>query len=215
MLVLKEIYKSYSLEKNETLNVLKGINLTVKKGEKIAILGRNGAGKSTLIRIIGGIEFPDQGKIQSTMSVSWPVGISGGMQGSLSGIDNINFLCRIYGSNRNKVIEFVDNFAELGNFLTQPVKTYSSGMRGRLNFALSMAFNFDCLLVDEGLVAGDSRFTERCINAIDSKKDCAFIMVAHSEESIRRFCDKAYLLENGRLKNFDTLDEAFKYYNSY
>lgn len=212
MLILNNIRKSYPLERNGKLKVLNGVNLTLKIGEKIAILGKNGAGKSTLMKIISGIEFPDSGKIHSTMSISWPLGFNGGIQGSLTGLDNINFLCRIYGVSRSKVLDFVVDFAELQSFIKEPVKTYSTGMRARLNFALSMAFDFDCLLIDEGLTAGDSRFTEKCHLALKEKNESSIILVAHSEDSVKKFCERAYLLENGMLQSFSSMDEAFLVY---
>lgn len=211
MLELKSISKSYALRGNK-LNVLKGIDLSIQPGQKLAILGRNGSGKSTLIRIIGGIESPDAGMVRSSMSISWPLGYSGGMQGSLTGLDNIHFLCRIYQSDRIKVRQYVENFAELGKFLHEPVKTYSSGMRGRLAFALSMAFDFDCLLIDEGLSAGDARFTERCRIALEERKNKAILMVSHSQNSVRQFCNEAAVLQEGKLYRFNQMNDAYAFY---
>jgi len=211
MLQLESVCKSYPLQ-GEVLHVLQDISFTLSLGDKVAILGRNGAGKSTLIRLIGGMEKPDAGHIHSSMSISWPLGYAGGMQGSLTGLDNIYFLCRIYGADPLRVKDYVADFTELGMFLWEPVKSYSSGMRGRLGFALSMAFNFDCLLIDEGLSAGDSRFTQRCHDALTSKKDKSILMVSHSEASIKEFCDQAYVLQQGRLQAFESMDSAYQYY---
>jgi capsular polysaccharide transport system ATP-binding protein len=211
MLQLESVCKSYPLQ-GEVLHVLQDISFTLSLGDKVAILGRNGAGKSTLIRLIGGMEKPDAGHIHSSMSISWPLGYAGGMQGSLTGLDNIYFLCRIYGADPLRVKDYVADFTELGKFLWEPVKSYSSGMRGRLGFALSMAFNFDCLLIDEGLSAGDSRFTQRCHDALTSKKDKSILMVSHSEASIKEFCDQAYVLQQGRLQAFESMDSAYQYY---
>lgn len=213
MLQVQNLSKSYPI-KGGVLRVLDGINLHIEPGEKVAILGRNGAGKSTLVRIIGDLESPDSGTITRGMSISWPLGYSGGMQGSLTGYDNIAFLCRVYGVKQSPVADYVRSFTELGHFLKEPVKTYSAGMKGRLNFALSMAFDFDCLLIDEGLTAGDSRFADRCHQALEAKKDCAILMVAHAQESIRQFCQKAYVLEGGSLLSFDSMDDAYRHYNS-
>lgn len=213
MLQIQNISKSYRIN-GGSLRVLNNINLEIMYGEKVAILGRNGAGKSTLIRIIGDLEAPDSGRVNRGMSISWPLGFSGGMQGSLTGYDNIAFLCRIYNVDQRDVIDYVLSFTELGHFLKEPVKTYSAGMRGRLNFALSMAFDFDCLLIDEGLTAGDSRFAERCHQALEAKKDCAILMVAHAQESIKQFCQKAYVLEDGSLLSFNSMDDAYHHYNS-
>lgn len=213
MLTLSHVTKSYPLQ-GRMLPVLKGIDLTVKPSEKVAILGRNGAGKSTLIRIIGGLEKPDSGMVKAYMSISWPLGYAGGMQGSLTGIDNIYFLSRIYGKDPIPVKDYVSDFTELGHFLFEPVKTYSAGMRGRLAFALSMAFNFDCLLIDEGLSAGDSRFTERCRDALNQKKEKAIVMVSHSQASIKEFCDQAYVLHQGQLHPFASMDAAYQFYGN-
>jgi capsular polysaccharide transport system ATP-binding protein len=211
MLELKKITKSYPLN-GKKHHVLNGIDLQVGHGEKLAVLGRNGSGKSTLIRLIGGLEKPDTGTITSDMSISWPLGYSGGMQGSLSGIDNIYFLARIYGVDPAPVKDYVSDFTELGDFLAEPVKTYSAGMRGRLAFALSMAFDFECLLIDEGLSAGDSRFTQRCHDALMSKKDKTIVMVSHSQASIKEFCDHAYVLNEGLLHQFESMDKAYEYF---
>ncbi len=213
MLTLQQVFKSYPLQ-GRTLPVLRGIDLTVESGQKVAILGRNGAGKSTLIRLIGGLEKPDSGYIASKMSVSWPLGHAGGMQGSLTGLDNVYFLSRIYGINPKGVTQYVSDFTELGQFLHEPVKTYSAGMRGRLAFALSMAFDFDCLLIDEGLSAGDSRFTQRCQDALQQRKDKAIVMVSHSQASIKEFCDQAYVLNEGALHPFASLDAAYQFYGN-
>ncbi|MTA27008.1 MAG: ATP-binding cassette domain-containing protein [Actinobacteria bacterium] len=213
MLTLHHVTKSYPLH-GRMLPVLKGIDLTVTPGQKVAILGRNGAGKSTLIRLIGGLEKADSGDIQSYMSISWPLGYSGGMQGSLTGLDNIYFLSRIYGVNPSMVKDYVSDFTELGTFLLEPVKTYSAGMRGRLAFALSMAFDFDCLLIDEGLSAGDSRFTQRCRDALNQKKEKAIVMVSHSQASIKEFCDQAYVLHQGQLHPFASMDAAYQFYGN-
>lgn len=211
MLQVQNVSKSYPLQ-GQVLNVLQGINFELLPGDKVAVLGRNGAGKSTFIRLIGGLEHPDAGQIQSSMSISWPLGYDGGVQGSLTGLDNIYFLCRIYGADPVLVKDYVADFTELGHFLWEPVKTYSSGMRGRLGFALSMAFNFDCLLIDEGLSAGDSRFTQRCHDALKAKQDQAILMVSHSQASIEAFCDTAYVLQAGQLHSFDSLGSAYAFY---
>jgi capsular polysaccharide transport system ATP-binding protein len=211
MLQLQSVSKSYPLQ-GQVLKVLQDINFSLQLGDKVAILGRNGAGKSTLIRLIGGMEKPDAGHITSTKSISWPLGYAGGVQGSLTGLDNIYFLCRIYGADPLRVKDYVADFTELGKFLWEPVKSYSSGMRGRLGFALSMAFNFDCLLIDEGLSAGDSRFTQRCHDALTSKKDKSILMVSHSEASIKEFCQQAYVLQGGHLHTFDTMASAYQFY---
>jgi len=150
--------------------VLSDISLNVERGEKVALLGRNGAGKSTLIRLVAGIELPTAGTIERTMSVSWPVGLEGGVGGSMTGNDNIRFIARVYNKPYQAMRDYVDDFAQLGRFLSEPVKTYSTGMRARLNFALSFAVDFDCYLIDEVLAAGDPRFQRRSHEELFEKR---------------------------------------------
>jgi capsular polysaccharide transport system ATP-binding protein len=157
MIQLQEVTKRYRTRGGEHC-VLNGVDLHLDRGDKLGILGRNGAGKSTLIRIISGAELPNSGTVTRDMSVSWPLAFGGGFQGSLTGADNIRFICRIYDAPFTNVLAFVKDFAELGKFLREPIKTYSSGMRARLAFAISMAIEFDCFLIDEVISVGDARF---------------------------------------------------------
>jgi len=212
MIRLSGISKVYET-KNGMRNILEDINLQINPGERVGILGRNGTGKSTLMRIIAGVTVPDNGSIEKNMSISWPIGFDSGIQGSLTGFDNINFICRIYGSNIDKVLQFVQDFSELGSYLYEPTRTYSSGMKARLNFAISMAIDFDCLLIDEVLSVGDSRFRARCYDQLLVKrKDKSIVLVSHEEGMIREICETVYVLENGHLKSFESVDAA---YNSY
>ncbi len=156
--------------------VLDGISFSIKKGEKIAVLGRNGAGKSTLVKLIGGVERPTQGKIHRGMSMSWPLAFGGGFEPAMTGLDNIRFIARLYGRPIEETIEAVDDFAELGRNLIMPVKSYSSGMRARLAFALTLAIDFDCLLIDEVISVGDQRFHRKCHDALFvQRKHCSMI----------------------------------------
>src|SRR6266446_6896672 len=140
------VCKEYRTE-GRVHRILSGISFTVSKGEKLAVLGRNGAGKSTLIRLLGRVELPTSGTIEQTMSLSWPIGLTGGFQGSLTGNDNMRFVARIYDKPFDQIKDYVEDFAELGKFLSEPVKTYSLGMRARFAFALSLAIDFDCYLI--------------------------------------------------------------------
>lgn len=179
----------------------------------IAILGVNGAGKSTLIRMLAGSELPDDGDIRRDVSVSWPLGFDGGFHGSLSGIENLRFICRIYDRDMEEVSNFVAEFAELGRYLYMPIKTYSSGMRARLAFALSMAIDFDCYLIDELTAVGDARFQERCAREFGRKREQSrIIMVSHSESTVREYCDMGGVLIDGRLDLYDDLDSAILAY---
>lgn len=194
--------------------VLHDINFSLKKGEKIGILGRNGAGKSTLIRLLSGVEPPSSGQIDRQMSISWPIGFSGAFQGSLSGMDNLRFICRIYNVDIDYVTRFTKEFAELGDYLYEPVKKYSSGMKARLAFALSLSVEFDCYLIDEVIAVGDSRFQARCkYELFERRKDRSIILVSHSPSSIREYCDNALVLDEGYMKKFESIDDAYNYYN--
>jgi capsule polysaccharide export ATP-binding protein ctrD len=214
MISVEHVYKQYQTRQGKR-TVLNDINFKLKKGEKIGILGRNGAGKSTLIRLISGVEPPTQGEIKRTMSISWPLAFSGAFQGSLTGMDNLRFICRIYDVDIGYVKDFTEEFSELGRYLYEPVKRYSSGMKARLAFALSLAVEFDCYLIDEVIAVGDSRFTNKCkYELFEKRKDRSIILVSHSDSAVKQYCDNALVLENGRMYCFDNMEEAYKYYNS-
>jgi len=212
MIEIANVSKHYPTRTGE-VTVLSDVCLNILPGERIGILGRNGAGKSTLIRLISGAERPSYGGIRRDMSVSWPLAFGGAFQGSLSGLDNLRFICRIYGVNAEDRIDFVQNFTELGRYFREPVKSYSSGMRARLAFALSMVIEFDCFLIDEIIAVGDARFTEKCnVELFQKRADRAMIIVSHQEGYIRQHCTRAAVLENGTLKVFDDVEEAMALY---
>lgn len=193
--------------------IFEGINLTIAPGEKMGILGRNGAGKSTLIRLISGAERPSVGKITRTMSVSWPLAFGGAFQGSLTGADNLRFICRVYGVDFADKIGFVQDFAELGAFFREPVKSYSSGMQARLAFAISMAIEFDCYLIDEVIAVGDSRFHEKCHTELfEKRKDRSILIVSHQAEQIRQYCSRACVIKEGRLYEHADVESAYAFY---
>lgn len=213
MISLRNVTKSFPTRSGSRV-VLDDINLDVEHGQKVGILGRNGAGKSTLIRIISGVALPTKGLIHRGMSISWPIAFSGGFQGSLTGLDNLRFVCRVYGADPEKVMPFVEDFSELGIYLREPVKKYSSGMRARLAFALSMAIEFNCFLIDEVVAVGDRRFQEKCHSELFSKrKDRAMIIVSHDPHYIREHCTRASVLSKGKLHHFDVVEDAFSYYD--
>lgn len=215
MIVLENVVKSYPV-RNGRRNVLEGINLTLKMGEKIGILGRNGAGKSTLVRILGGVEEPTSGIVQKNMSVSWPLAFSGAFQGSLTGADNVRFVCRVYNTDYEKAMELVDSFAELGKYLYEPVKVYSSGMRARLAFAISLAVDFDCYLIDEVISVGDASFHRKCeIELFEKRAHKAMIIVSHELHNIKEYCNSAAVLNNGKLTVYENMDEALAIYSSF
>ncbi len=215
MILLQQVTKRYPMRGGQR-TVLDRIDLQVEPGEKLGILGRNGSGKSTLIRLIGGAEQPDSGYIHRGMRVSWPLAFSGGFQGSLTGLDNLRFICRIYDTTIEDKIPYVEDFSELGPYLREPVKTYSAGMRARLAFALSMVIEFDCYLIDEVTAVGDDRFRARCQHELFEKRgDRAMVIVSHSAAFVRAHCDKAAVMLGGRLHHFDTIDEGYAFYQAH
>jgi capsular polysaccharide transport system ATP-binding protein len=215
MIAVTDVCKDYHSETRRTYHrVLSNVSFTVKPGEKIAVLGRNGAGKSTLIRLIGGIELPTSGGIERTMSVSWPVGLEGGVGGTMTGNDNIRMICRLYNKPFKPTRDYVEDFAELGKYLGEPVITYSQGMRARLNFALSIAVDFDCYLIDEIIAVGDQRFQRRSQEELfDKRADRSLILASHVPHIIKEYCSRALVLHRGRGKMFDDLDLAFDIYD--
>lgn len=213
MIICQDLRKSYpaGLGRQE---VLKGINLTVNMGERVALLGRNGAGKSTLIKQIGGVELPDSGRVIRHMTNSWPIGFNGGFQGSLTGLDNARFIARIYGRSYAEMREFVEDFTELGRSLKMPVKTYSSGMRARLAFALSLAIEFDCYLIDEVILVGDQNFQRKChYELFEKRADRAMIIASHDMQTVQLICDKAIVLREGAAIFHDNVKDAVAIYN--
>ncbi|MGG2043163.1 ABC transporter ATP-binding protein [Burkholderia gladioli] len=214
MIVLDNLAKTYHTRAGKR-TVLSGISLNVEKGERVGILGRNGAGKSTLIRMISGAEPPTSGRIERNMSVSWPLAFGGAFQGSLTGMDNLRFVCRVYGADAKRAEPFVQEFSELGRYLREPVKTYSSGMRARLAFAISMAVEFDCFLIDEIIAVGDSRFHAKCHQELfEKRRDRALIIVSHDVGYVRAHCDRASVLVDGKLHNFSNIDDAYDFYQT-
>src|SRR5205085_8973729 len=184
-------------------SVLRDVNLQMPMGQHLAILGRNGAGKSTLIRLISGAELPTSGEIVRKMSVSWPLAFGGAFQGALTGLDNLRFICRVYGVDPEDKIGFVEDFSELGLYLREPVRTYSSGMRARLAFAISMVIEFDCFLIDEIIAVGDARFHEKCRRELFEKRhDRAMIIVSHEAHNICDYCARACVLHHGMLREY-------------
>jgi capsular polysaccharide transport system ATP-binding protein len=212
MISLSNVSKHYITRAGE-VTVLDSVNLKIMPGEKIGVLGRNGAGKSTLIRMISGAEHPSEGNVIRRMSVSWPLAFGGAFQGALTGLDNLRFICRVYGRSTEDKIEYVQEFSELGKYLYEPVRSYSSGMRARLAFAISMIIEFDCFLIDEIIAVGDSRFHAKCqVELFEKRKDRAMIIVSHDANFIRSHCDHAAVLIAGKLHAFDHVDQAYDFY---
>ena len=207
------VTKEYYSERG-THRVLTDVSFTVARGERLAVMGRNGAGKSTLFRLLGRVELPTAGKIERLMSLSWPIALTGGFQGSLTGNDNMRFIARIYNKPFREVRDYVEDFAELGKYLSEPVKTYSTGMQARLAFGLSLAIDFDCYLIDEVIAVGDQRFLRRSEEELFEKRaDRAMILASHDTETLKHYCSRALVLHHGRGKIFDDIDLAVDIYN--
>lgn len=204
MIKIENLTKSYRTPTGRHY-VFKDLNIEIPSGKSVAFIGRNGAGKSTLLRMIGGIDRPDSGKIITNKTISWPVGLAGGFQGSLTGRENVKFVARLYAKQEElkEKIEFVEEFAELGKYFDMPIKTYSSGMRSRLGFGLSMAFKFDYYIVDEVTAVGDARFKEKCAQLFKERhKESSFLMVSHSLNSLKEFCDVAIVFKDDNAVGF-------------
>ena len=214
MIQLDNLSKAYRTRTGKHW-VLRDVSFEIARGEKIGILGRNGAGKSTLIRMIGRIEQPTSGRIVTDMSISWPLAFSGAFQHSLTGLDNLRFICRIYDKDPDAAADAVEDFAQLGRYMKEPIRTYSAGMRARLGFGISLAVDFDCFLIDEVVAVGDKRFQGRCHHELFVKrKDRAMIIVSHNDTFIRAQCDRAAVLSGGTLRHFDDMDQAYAFYRS-
>ena len=220
MIKMENLTKSYRTPTGRHY-VFKDLNIEIPSGKSVAFIGRNGAGKSTLLRMIGGIDRPDSGKIITNKTISWPVGLAGGFQGSLTGRENVKFVARLYAKQEElkEKIEFVEEFAELGKYFDMPIKTYSSGMRSRLGFGLSMAFKFDYYIVDEVTAVGDARFKEKCAQLFKERhKESSFLMVSHSLNSLKEFCDVAIVFKNsyiiGYYENVQSGIDEYKMYQA-
>ncbi len=196
--------------------ILKDVNITLPDSN-IGILGKNGAGKSTLMRMLGKIEFPSQGTIFSTNSFSWPLGLGGGFVGNMSAKDNIKFVCKLYGKTEKEtkdIIVSVRKFSDIGKYFDMPIKTYSSGMKGRVGFGLSLSFNFDYMIIDETLSVGDASFKDKAKKALREKiKTCHVLLVSHDMQTLRDICQSGLLVHEGELFYYEDINEAISHYN--
>jgi capsular polysaccharide transport system ATP-binding protein len=214
MLAFDRVTKRYPVS-GGLHTVLEEVSFRLAPGAHFGVLGRNGAGKSTLIRLLSGAELPTSGNVERGMSVSWPLAFTGAFQGSLTGLDNLRFIARIYGARPEAIQDYVEDFAELGRYFREPVKTYSSGMLARLAFGLSMAIEFDCFLIDEVIAVGDSRFQRKCRDELFGRRgDRAFVLVSHDPAVVREHCRQAGVLEAGRLRCFDDVEAALQAYEN-
>ncbi len=212
MIRFRNVSKHFRTQQHRK-TILDRVNVEFLPGFSYGVLGVNGAGKSTMMRMIAGTILPNGGRISKDLRVSWPLGFSGGFHPTMTGKENLNFVSRAYGEDPRRVARFVEDFAELGDYINAPVRTYSSGMAARLAFGLSMAIEFDCYLVDEITAVGDARFQKRCRVAFENRrKNADIIMVSHSMETIKAYCDKGMLLVDGRLLVFDKTEQAIEAY---
>lgn len=215
MILLEDVHKRYRTEHGNGRWVLKGINLSIPERCNVGLIGANGAGKSTLLRLIGGIDQPTRGTVVRQSRVSWPLGLAGGLQGSMTGRQNAKFVCRLHGHEDDipERLEFIQDFSELGDAFDEPIKSYSSGMGARLRFALSLAFDFDVYLVDELTAVGDAAFKRKARDAFERLADhSGLIMVSHDEKSLMQFCKAGVLLKDGQAEWFDDIRDALSRY---
>ena len=213
MIRFRNVSKAFRLKDGTRKHITRDLTLNLPADRRVGLIGRNGAGKSTLLKMIGGTIRPDGGRIEAGGRVSWPMGFSGGFHPALTGRQNARFVARIYGADTDALIDYVEDFAELGEFLDAPFEKYSSGMKARLAFGVSMAAEFDCYLVDEITAVGDALFRKKCREVFTEKLSSAqVIMVSHSDHTLREYCDAALLLENGEARYFDRLDDGLAAY---
>lgn len=218
MIEISNLYKRYnSRDGREAPWVLQDINLTIPTNVSVGLLGRNGAGKSTLLRLIAGMDNPEKGTVQRHCKVSWPIGLSGGFQGSMTGRQNVKFVARVHGARHEeiqRIISYVEEFSELGAAFDRPIKTYSSGMRSRLNFGLSLAFDFDVYLSDEATAVGDRAFKEKASKAFKEKVgQASLIIVSHAEGILKELCQAGIYLKNGQAIWYDDINDAIAAYH--
>lgn len=215
MIVVDDVYKRYQTDHGAGKWVLKGVSFIIPSKLSVGLIGGNGAGKSTLLRLIGGVDQPNKGRVTRQCNVSWPMGYGGGLQGSLTGRQNSKFVCRIHGyeSQMADRLAYIQDFAQIGDSFDEPVKTYSSGMKSRLQFAMSLAFDFDVYISDEVTAAGDAAFRQKAADAFKRLADHAsLIMVSHSESTLKQFCTAGIWINNGKIQWFDQIDDALKAY---
>jgi len=217
LIELRNVTKYYKTAHGKKY-VLKDVSQIIPTHTNVGILGRNGAGKSTLLRMLGGIDFPNSGTIHSDKTFSWPMGLAGGFQGSMTGRQNVKFVCRIYGKSEYEIqqaIESVKEFSELGDYFDMPIKIYSSGMKSRLSFGLSLFFDFDYLIIDETLSVGDKNFQVKSKNALRKKiENCNVLLVSHSMPTLKEICDSGIVVNNGTMTYYEDINDAIAIYDS-
>ena len=216
MITFEQVTKYYPSPKGRHY-ILKDVSLILPGDRNIGVFGANGSGKSTLMRLLAGVDFPNKGRIKVEGNVSWPLGLSG-YQGSMTGRENAEFVCRIYGKSKHEIkekLQYIKEFSELGDFFEMPLKSYSSGMRSKFSFAVSMAFDFDYYLIDELTAVGDKRFKEKCKKTFDAKKGIAnFLFVSHNLNELKRQCDMGIFIRDGGIHVHECINDAIDAYNA-
>lgn len=216
MIEVVDIHKRYHTDHGMGPWILRGVNLTIPTGCSVGLVGGNGAGKSTLLRIIGGVDYPSKGCVRRHCSVSWPMGFGGGLQGSMTGRQNTKFVARIHGRGDElpRILQQVQDFAEIGAAFDEPIKTYSSGMKSRLQFGLSLAFDFDVYISDEVTATGDRAFQAKASKAFRAMVGkSSVIMVSHSDSTLKDFCQAGIWLHGGTAIWFDQIGDALRAYH--
>lgn len=208
MIVLENVSKTFELN-GARKTIADNVSAAFPKAKCVALLGRNGAGKSTMMKMISGTLAPTSGRILREGSVSWPVGFAGSFHPELSGAQNTRFVARIYGCDVEELVDFVADFAQLGQHFNHPFRTYSSGMRSRLAFGVSMGVRFDTYLIDEVTSVGDAAFQARSRDMLLARtRQAGAVVVSHAMGMIRQLCTAGAVLEKGKLHYFDDIEEA-------
>jgi capsular polysaccharide transport system ATP-binding protein len=215
MIELRSLTKSYPTQQGRRY-VFRDLSFTFPPGANIGLIGRNGAGKSTLLRLLGRIDQPDQGAVITDRSISWPVGLSGGVNGNLTARENVQFVCRIHGAwgeELREKVRFVQAFAEIGDYFDLPMRSFSTGMRSRVTFGMSMAFDFDYYLIDEVMAVGDAQFRDKSRQILMQRLAKAnVIMTSHNMADIRQYCNLVVHVDAGRVAVFHDIEEGIRAY---
>lgn len=216
MFIARNMTKTYRVPgRLGRYTVLRNCSFTLPAGRNIALMGRNGAGKSTLLRLLGGIDRPDKGSLSVPRSISWPLGLSSALHPNMTGRQNIRFICRLYGRwhDREEIVRYVQEFAEVGEHFDQPMRTYSNGMRARVAFGLSMAFEFETYLIDEILSVGDLKFREKANACFDQMLErSSIILVSHNPDTLKRLCNMSAVIVDKKVHIFDSVAEGADFY---
>ena len=231
----RNVTKEYRLYKNEKARfrglfskrvpfklkkAVNSLSFEVKKGDGLALIGRNGAGKSTILKMITGVTFPTTGEINVKGKISALLELSSGFDSESTGIENIYLKCSLLGMSNEEIANVLDDivsFADLGDYIDQPLRSYSSGMKSRLGFAISVNVKPDILIVDEALSVGDKKFKKKCIERVRelmSDNNVTLLFVTHSFSTALEFCQSGIVLEQGKKLFEGPIQEAIEFYDA-